>query len=400
MPEGTVTPKKKRIISIDLLRGLVIILMALDHVREFFSSARFSPTDLSQTNLWLFLTRWVTHFCAPVFIFLAGTSAFLYQKRGRSKTETARFLLTRGLFLIVLEFTVIRFAVTFNFDYFSPASTVAQVIWVIGISMVFLAALVFLPNWLITSIGILLIAFHNLFDRGDSAPYLSWLWVVLHEPHILTLPFGVEIKIAYPAIPWVGVMALGYTFGNTIATEEGKRRKTFFWIGLSAVVGFVLIRALNIYGDPLRWTLQENPLFSALSFLNCTKYPPSLLFLLMTMGPALIILSFLSERETPLAKFLLVYGRVPLFFYILHFFLMHCMAILLAFIRYGTIPSWLFINNPVFTTPPFPWGPTDYGYSLWVVYLIWLAVVFLLYPACKWYMDFKKSHSYPWLSYI
>ena len=391
---------KKRIISIDYLRGIVIALMALDHVREFFTSARFVALDLSQTSAALFFTRWITHFCAPAFVFLAGTGSFLYKSRGRSKAEVSRFLLTRGLFLIFLEFTVIRFAVTFNFNYFSPGSTVAQVIWVIGLSMVALSVLVFLSDRLIALFGIALVAAHNLSDTVTAAPAFEWLWIVLHKPGILALPLGLEVKLAYPVIPWIGVMALGYVFGNIVTQEEKKRKKYFFWLGLGLVAAFLIVRGINIYGDPARWVSQGSFLFTVLSFINCTKYPPSLLFLMMTLGPAILALSFFSEKDTPISKLFVTFGRVPLFFYIMHFFLMHIIAVIFAMIRYRTIPNWLFVNNPVFSMPSFPSGPTNYGYDLIVVYLIWIAVALSLYPACKWYMNYKKTHTYPWLSYL
>ena len=392
--------KKKRIISIDYLRGIAIVIMALDHIREFFTSVKFSPTDLSQTSTVLFFTRWITHFCAPAFIFLAGTGAFLYGSRGRSKPEISWFLLTRGLFLIILEFTVIRFAVTFNFNYFSPGSTVAQVIWVIGLSMVILSALVYLSNWLIALLGAALVASHNLFDAIPAVGAFERLWVVLHKPGLLMLPLGLEIKLTYPVIPWVGVMALGYAFGNVVTQDEEKRRKSFFMLGLGLVAGFLIIRGINVYGDPACWISQESFLFTVLSFLNCTKYPPSLLFLLMTLGPAILILSFIKDEDTPVSRFFVVFGRVPLFFYILHFFLIHIIAIAFSWFEYKQMPHWLFANNPIFSSPPLPLAPADYGYGLTVVYLVWIAVTLLLYPACKWYMNYKRTHAYPWLSYL
>ena len=398
--EETGAVHKKRVISIDYLRGIVIVLMALDHIREFFTFGGFSPTDLSQTSAALFFTRWVTHFCAPVFVFLAGTGAFLYKSRGRSKLELSRFLLTRGLFLIFLEFTVIRFAVTFNLNYFSPGSTVAQVIWVLGISMVILSAVVFLSNWLIALFGIGLIAAHNLFDAASVMPAFEWLWIVLHKPGLLMLPLGLEAKLIYPVVPWVGVMALGYMFGNIVTQEEEKRKKCFFWLGLGLVAAFIIIRSINIYGDPVPWTSQGSFLFSVLSFLNCAKYPPSLLFLLMTLGPAILALSFFSEKDTPASKFFVTFGRVSLFFYIIHFFLIHVIAIIFSMLRYNVMPHWLFANNPVFSSPSFPSGPTDYGYDLIAVYLIWIIVTLLLYPVCRWYMKYKATHAYPWLSYL
>ncbi|NQU94887.1 MAG: DUF1624 domain-containing protein [Candidatus Omnitrophica bacterium] len=394
--------KSSRIISLDVLRGAVIIIMALDHIRDFFSRSEFNVTDLAQTTVGLFLTRVMTHYCAPIFIFLAGTSAFLYKIRGRSDSQLAKFLFTRGIFLVILELTVVRLGLTFNVNYFLPNSNVCQVIWAIGWSMIALSLIIRLPLRAIIVLGAVMIVGHNLFDGVDPTRlgYFEGLWTILHVPGVIKMFPGMNFKILYPLVPWIGVMALGYTFGNFMLLEEGKRRKIFFWIGTCLILIFIALRASNFYGDALRWSAQKNHLFSLLSFLNVTKYPPSLLYLLMTLGPAILILSFLSEKENPVTRFLVVFGRVPLFFYVAHLFVIHAIAIVFAFVRYGQIPLWLFKNNPFYTTPQFPDAPSGYGYSLPVVYLVWVGIVMMLFPLCRWYVNFKKTHKSPILSYI
>lgn len=388
--------KKKRFIGIDLLRGLVIVIMALDHTREYFSSFQFSPTDLTHTTPALFLTRWITHFCAPVFVFLAGTGAFLYYvSRGRSPEKTAFFLWTRGLFLVFMELVVIRFAASFNFNYYDSAANVCQVIWAIGWSMVFLACLVRLPAWLIATIGGSIVLFHNLLD--GVAPLIpgsmQWLFIILHVRDYITLAPGIKFLIAYPLIPWIGVIALGYVFGNLIVSEDKNKQLTIFWLGLGLTILFFVLRGLNIYGDTSRWSLQGDWLFTVFSFINCTKYPPSLLYLLMTLGPSIMLLSFFREKETLVSSCFLVFGRVPMFFYLIHIFLLHTLALIFAWIRYRVFPTWIFSGNPIFNDPAYPAGPSNYGYELWVVYAVWLAVVLLTYPLCYWFMNYKKNHN-------
>jgi uncharacterized membrane protein len=397
-----VTVKKPRIVSIDILRGIVMIVMVLDHVREFFSSAKFSPSDLTQASAGLFLTRWVTHFCAPVFVFLAGTSAFLYLNRGKTKAELSKFLFTRGLFLIFAELIIVRFCCSFNFNYHDTAANICQVIWVIGWSMMFLSCIVHFPSGVIAFIGIVMVAGHNLLDGIDPSKLgnFGWLFIVLHVREVIMITPGFGLGIVYPLIPWVGVMALGFLFGNILALDEAKRRRVFFVLGLSLTAAFVIIRAINIYGDPSRWAYQKDLLFTIFSFINCSKYPPSLLFLLMTLGPAIFALSFMADKEGPLARIFLVFGRVPFFLYIVHLFVIHGIALILSFIKYGVFPAWMFQGNPIFSTPAFPSGPADYGYDLPVVYVIWAAVTAGLFPLCRWYMNFKKTHNNPIFSYI
>jgi uncharacterized membrane protein len=396
-------PAKKRIISIDVLRGIVIAIMALDHTREFFSSFRYSPTDLAHTTTELFITRWITHFCAPVFVFVAGTGAFLYYvSRGRSAEITSRFLWTRGLFLVLMELTVIRFAASFNFNYYDTTANILQVIWAIGWSMIFLAALVRLPSWVIAVVGGVIVIFHNLLDDVASMVpgSLQWLFTILHVRDYITVAPGIEFLVAYPLIPWIGVMALGFSFGNIFYLEDNAKQKLLLRIGVGMAAAFVVIRWLNIYGDPIPWTYEGSWLFTFLSFINCTKYPPSLLFLLMTLSLPILFLSFMKERETPLSRIFLVFGRVPMFFYILHIFVLHAAAVVFAWVSYGSFPSWMLTGNPIFSSPAFPAGPADYGYGLIIVYALWLLLLAALWPLCRWYMNYKRTHNYWILRYL
>jgi uncharacterized membrane protein len=402
-PEPKKEGKAKRIISIDVLRGIVIVIMALDHAREYFSSFRFSPTDLTHTTSALFMTRWITHFCAPVFVFLAGTGAFLYyESRGRSAEKTSFFLWSRGLFLVFMEIVVVRFAASFNFNYFDSGANILQVIWAIGWSMIFLSLLVRLPSRVIALIGGAIVVFHDLLDgvRPLVPASLQWLFTILHVRDYITVAPGIEFLVTYPLIPWIGVIALGYAFGNLVTLGEAKKRRTLLWLGLGLTAAFFILRLANIYGDPQPWAVQESLLLTVFSFINCAKYPPSLLFLLMTLGPAILLLSFLKEEENPLSGFFLVLGRAPMIFYLAHIFLLHLIAMVFAWLRYGAFPSWMLSGNPIFSQPAYPLGPADYGYGLIVVYLVWLFAVLVLRPFCSWYIKYKKAHKYFWLSYL
>ncbi|MGB6032506.1 MAG: heparan-alpha-glucosaminide N-acetyltransferase domain-containing protein [Bacteroidota bacterium] len=384
--------KQPRLNSIDLLRGLVMVLMALDHVRDFFTETRIDPLDLTETSAALFLTRWITHYCAPVFVFLAGTGAFLSLSRGKSKSDLSKFLLSRGLWLVIVEFTLVRFGWLFNLDY---TFTFGQVIWVIGWSMVVLSGLVFLSTRVIAAVGILMIVAHNALDGLTPEQFGSfdWLWQILHVRSIISLGVESVFIVAYPLIPWIGVMACGYAFGQIVRMEEGPRRKALLQIGLGATLAFIVIRAANLYGDPLLWSVQESPLFTFLSFINTTKYPASLLFLLMTLGPSIALLVPFEHAGGRIAQFFIVFGRVPFFFYILHIYLAHFLAFLVASAT-GHETWYMFANNA-------PWGwPEGFGFGLPVVYAVWVGVVLLLYPACNWYADLKRRSRHPLLSYL
>ncbi len=394
-----VVTSKYRIESIDLLRGVVMVIMALDHVRDYFHYGSFfgNPTDLATTTSFLFFTRWITHFCAPVFIFLAGTSAFLYGKRKESLKDVSRFLFTRGIWLVVLEFTVINFAWTFDI---TLSMHLFQVIWAIGISMVCLSVLVFLPkNWLFIT-GFMLVAVHNLLDGitfSGTGP-LAFVWYFLHQANFIPLGSNSALFIGYPLIPWVGVMALGYCFGSLYQKgyDPAQRKRWLLGIGIGAIFLFLILRAFNIYGDPNSWSTQDTIIFSVLSFLNTTKYPPSLLYLLMTLGPSLLFLYWTEQKSNPVVNFFVIIGRVPLFYYVLHLFLIHLLAIV------GVILAGRPWVDMILTARTFMNAElATYGYSLWVVYGVWILVIALLFPVSKWYQQYKmRNRDKWWLSYM
>jgi len=387
-----------RLQQIDILRGAIMIIMALDHVRDFFHSAAlsFAPENLARTTPAIFFTRWITHFCAPVFMFTAGLGAFLWLQRGRSKGRLSRFLLTRGLWLIVLELTISRLGLYFNFDYSFIALIV---IWALGCCMVLLAALIYLPVRWLALLSIAMIAGHNLLDRFPAAKFgsLAPLWNVIHQPGIV--PVGKYlVLVGYPLLPWVAVMAGGYCFGQVFLLDPQRRQRLLIQTGIALTAGFILLRLVNVYGNPAPWSHQRSALFTVMSFLNCTKYPPSLLFLLMTMGPALIALGCLEHVRLRDWNPLLVFGRVPLFYYLVHLYLIHTIALALAYLRYGN-GSFLFNPVPTMGRPQQPF-PSDYGYALWAVYLLWFLVVALSYPVCLWYARLKQRRRDWWLSYL
>ncbi len=384
---------RARLDSVDLLRGVVMVIMALDHVRDYFHfSFEFDPTDLSRTYTALFVTRWVTHFCAPVFVFLAGAGAFLYASRGKSKSDLSKFLFTRGLWLVLLELTVLHAAWFFNFDL---RAEMAQVIWALGWSMVALSGLIYLPVTAVTAFGVAMIAVHNLFDgiQAQNLGSFGWLWRVLHEGGLMQPTPNSGIYVFYPLIPWIGVMAAGYGFGRLLLHERGARRRRVLILASALILMFIILRAVNLYGDPTPWSAQKSRLFTFFSFINTFKYPPSLLFLLMTLGPAIAALALLDRRAGKFTRPLIVFGRVPLFFYVLHILLIHALAVVFACARYGQA-RWLFQNPPDFA------APKDYGYGLPVVYFVWIAVVLILYPACRWYAGVKRRRRDAWLSYL
>ena len=344
---------RPRLDSVDLLRGLVMLLMALDHTRDFFGASGMNPRDVADPAL--FLTRWVTHFCAPIFIFLAGLSAWLYGSRGRRRSELSRFLLTRGFWLMLIEFTLVRLGWTFSLDL---GFFVTQVIWVIGASMVVLAGLVHLPRPAIAAIGLLMIAGHNLLDgiRAEQLGAAGWFWNLLHQPGLLHLGPQTKLFALYPLIPWAGVMAVGYTLGPVFTLDPASRQRILFWTGTAVIAGFILLRAGNLYGDPAAWTTQNGWLATVLAFINCEKYPPSLLYLMMTLGPALILLALFERTRGAVADWLITFGRVPFFVYVAHIFLIHALAVALAWAMFGDA-GWLFGAFPA-------QKPATYGASL------------------------------------
>lgn len=388
-----------RIQSVDAIRGAVMILMALDHVRDFVSSAamQFLPTDLSRATAAIFFTRWVTHFCAPVFAFTAGMSAFLWARR-RTKAQLSRFLLTRGLWLIVLEITILRFILFSQVSYHNSV-IVLLVIWMLGLSMLVLAALVHLPARWLAVLSIATIAGHNLLDGIDAKQFGSaaWVWNMLHQLGGFSLGSN-TIAIAYTLVPWFAVMALGYCFGPVLLWESERRRRFLIKLGLALSLLFVAIRAVNLYGDPVSWSHQKSALFTGLSFLNCTKYPPSLLFLLMTLGPAFIAMAGLERLRFSGNHPLIVFGRVPFFYYTLHLAVIHLLVIFMGAVRYGW-QSFLLLPAPSMGGPAEKF-PANYGYDLWVVYVVWGLVIAISYPMCRWFAQVKQRRHDWWLSYL
>lgn len=387
---------KERVKSIDLLRGLVMVIMALDHVRDYFhyDAFFFDPTDLTQTNGSLFFTRFVTHFCAPVFVFLAGTSAFFVGQR-RGLKSLSKWLLKRGFWLILAELTIIKLGWFFKLDY---SVIVLQVIWILGLSMVFLAGFVRLPKKPMIIVAIAIILGHNLFDSiAPTDTFASGIWTFLHVFDILD--FGVtQIFVAYPMIPWLFVMPLGYYFGELYkpSVPGQLRRKRLMQLGLTLTLSFFALRFLNVYGDPYFWKSQESVGLTLMSFFNISKYPPSLFYLLITLGPTLVFLAFAEKWKGGLFDRLVIIGRVPMFFYIIHIYVIHLLAVVAAYLT-GFNLSDMVIDVWVTMQPELQ----GYGFDLWVVYLIWIILTIGLYPVCRWYNTYKSANRDKWwLSYL
>jgi uncharacterized membrane protein len=383
-----------RIESIDLLRGIIIVIMALDHVHDFFGTLGSNPADLTATTAPLFFTRWITHFCAPVFFLLTGTGACLTLRR-MSKGELSRFLFTRGLWLIVLEVVVMRFALQFNFDY---RITLLTVLWALGWAMIVLAALIHLPMRALVVLGVAMIVGHNLLDgiQADSLGAFAPLWSILHAPGFVVTGTH-AVFVAYPLVPWLGVTALGYALGTCYRQDAARRRAWLLRLGLGLSIGFVLLRAVNVYGDPQPWSVQQSPLWTLMSFLDAQKYPPSLLFLLMTLGPALLMLRAFDARTPGWLQPALVIGKVPLFFYVLHFYLIHLLATALCYWRYGDASGTF--RSPDLGHFPFT-APPGWDVGLPAIYLLWACVVLALYPLCRWYAGVRRRRRDWWLSYL
>jgi uncharacterized membrane protein len=391
-----------RLVSVDILRGFVMVIMALDHTRDFLTSLGTAPEDLAHTNGALFFTRFITHYCAPVFAFLAGTGAFLSSRRGKSLVQVSRLFLTRGLWLVLLEFTVIDFAWGF------VPWVHGGVIWVLGWSMVAMAAIVYLPVRWIGAFGLTMIVTHNLLDRIDPASFgrLSWLWMMLHSPGRIPITDHFSFSLRYALIPWVGVMATGFAFGSLLHLPS--RRKWILSLGISAATLFFVLRAINLYGNGVAglpfgyprsvgpWSVQPTLTLTVISFFNTLKYPPSLDYLLMTLGPSLILLGLLdrAKAERGLARLLLVFGRVPLFYYVLHLYTIHILAILVS----------LAFHQPMLhgsVIADFAKKPLGYGHGLPFIYAIWILVIAILYLPCRWFMELRSRHrDWTLLSYL
>jgi uncharacterized membrane protein len=392
------TAAKPRIRSIDLLRGIVMVIMALDHVRDYFHETAMvdDPLNLETTTPALYFTRWITHFCAPVFVFLAGTSAYMISQK-KSKADLSNFLIKRGFWLVLIEVTVVTLGWTFN-PLFNLI--ILQVIWAIGISMVLLGLLIHLPYRFLLMLGLIIVFGHNLIDYAEAARggNTGLLLDLFHSANFSLHSLNAThfVMVVYAFLPWLGVMILGYCLGRLYvpAFDPNKRKKILFYLGAGMLLLFIIVRTLNEYGDPSPWSYQRNFFYTFLSFIKVTKYPPSMLFVCITIGIALIALAFLEDVQNKFTKWMTVYGRVPFFYYVLHLYLMHAFCVIAFFLSgYGA-------DNIVSPQTPFLFRPPRFGYSLPIVYVIWFIVVLLLYPICRWYNRYKSTHHNWWLSYL
>ncbi len=388
-----------RLSSIDMLRGLVVVIMALDHTRDFFSTAMsIDPMNDPNVGLPLALTRWITHFCAPVFVFLAGTSAGLMAAR-KTPADLCRFLLARGLWLIFIDFAVISTAITFSpggiTEFGGRTLVFLQVIWAIGASMVLLALLQFLGRKVCLGLGVVIVLGHNALDgywpaSGGFADTSPPAWAALHVAMSKVAgPF--HFMLVYPLLPWLGVMLLGFGASVLFEREPGARNRALFVWGIAITVGFLALRFIDGYGEPNHWRAHERGSATLIDFLNTTKYPPSLQFLAMTLGPAAIFCAFADRMRGFFKDTFVMFGRVPFAFYVAHFYLLHALSVVLG-VAQG------FSASQMMTFPPF--YPPGYGIALPWVYGVWVLVVALLYPFCRWVADVKTRSRAWWLSYV
>ncbi len=388
---------ERRIRSIDVARGVAMVLMAIDHVRVYAGVPPGGPRP------GVFLTRWITNFVAPAFAFLSGTSAFMLGRKLGDRGALARYLVTRGLVLVLLELTVIRIAWTFNFDF--GHYLLAGVIWMLGWCMVLLAALIWLPIPAIGAFGVVVIALHNLMDFVAPATStallggsLSWLWQILYFGGPIQLgQNGPTLMVLYSIVPWIGVMAAGYAFGAVLTLEPRRRDRICIALGASAIMLFLLLRTIDIYGDPRHWHVtQPTPMPVLFRFINTTKYPASLQFLLMTLGPVILLLPLAERARGRIGEMFATFGRVPMFYYLLHIPTIHLAAVLVSLAREGRINPWLFANHPMMNPPP----PDGYTWRLSLLYAVFVVVIAVLYWPCRWYARRKATDPRPWMRYI
>jgi uncharacterized membrane protein len=386
---------RPRLDSVDMLRGLVMVVMALDHVRDFFGDVSFDALDLTRTSVPLYFTRWISHFCAPTFVFLTGVGAYLYGARGRTTGQISWYLFSRGLWLVVVEFVILTpmwmgpRLIDQNHSYV----LFGQVFWAIGTSMVVLSALVWLPRGALVLFALVVIEGHNALDvfRPIDFGRLDWLWQILHVQAFLRLTDHLALFAAYPLIPWFGVMAAGYAFGPVLKLDKAERRTWILGLGALMTVGFFVLRATNVYGDLRPWNLQKDETFTVLSFLNCHKYPPSLCYVLMTLGPALLLLAAFEWSWRPVGPVLTVFGRVPMFYYLLHLPLILGLSLLTHWA--GGVFGGSDAPEPLQRVLHLP-------YHLPGVYATWLLVVTILYFPCRWYAGIKSRSKSAWLTYL
>ena len=395
---------KPRFMSLDVLRGIIMVIMALDHVRDFFfkssldnpGSVAMNPTDMATTTPGLFFTRWITHFCAPVFVFLAGTSACLMGRK-KTKQQLSSFLIKRGFWLVLLEIGIITLAWTLNPFY---NVIILQVIWTIGISMILLGLLVYLPEKILLALGLIIVLGHNLLQSSFLSSLKGSFWGdLVYFTNFSVYHFNSThfMIIVYSFLPWTGVMLLGFYFGKLYegGMNPERRRKILVLLGSMIFVLFLILRIINAYGDPQPWSIQpRGSIYSFLSFLNTNKYPPSLEYLCMTLGPAMVLLALLEKITNRLTAIMNIYGRVPMFYYVLHLYLIHLIGVI---VFYGSG----FTSKDIITPgSPFLFRPSDLGFGLLGVYAIWIIVVLILFPLCKRYDQFKSTHKKWWLSYL
>ncbi|HTQ66028.1 MAG TPA: heparan-alpha-glucosaminide N-acetyltransferase domain-containing protein [Puia sp.] len=384
----------KRLSSIDIMRGIVMILMALDHVRDLMhtDSITQNPTNLTTTTPLLFFTRWITHLCAPTFVFLSGASAWLSFKNSTNPDVSRRFLLTRGLWLVVLEFTLVNFALWFDIHF---STFIFDVIATIGFGFIILSFLLKASGKTIVIIGLIIICFHNLiqFLPMINGPVIR-IVALFFQPGVINISPKTIFVMAYPPIPWLGIMLIGFAAGRFFEIPGTERKKLFLKIGISALAIFVVIRFINVYGDSFPWAVQKNGLYTFLSFINITKYPPSLIFCLVTLGIMFIILFFIEGKKNKFTDIAIVFGRTPLFYFVLHFYIIHILMFAMVFMQGFKRSDLVFGFN--FGRPK-----SGSGIGLWAIYLVWIGIVIVMYPLCKWYGKYKANHTEKkWLRYL
>lgn len=379
----------QRVQAIDIVRGLVMVIMALDHAREFWSPTAVRPEDVAHASVLLFFTRWITYFCAPTFVFLSGVSIYLYQQKQPRLGAVSWFLFTRGLWLVALELFVINTILHWDFSLI-----LLQVIWVMGWSMVVLAGLIWLPRWLLAFLAVAIIGLHNLLPAIQPVTSSNLGWALWHNSPFVYAPASLPpFLVAYSIGPWLGVMLAGYVMGPWLRLPLEQRIRRLRLVGAGLLLLFVVLRATNWYGDPSPWSIQERGgLYSILSFVNITKYPPSLLFDCLTLGVALLLLSVAEKATSRPAQWLRTYGQVPFFYYLLHLALICGGAWVWTYLAFSKPVNFSFISQ-------LEW-PATYQPSLLRAYAVWLVVVLLLYAPCRWYQRYKQRHAYWWLSYV
>lgn len=388
----------KRVFSIDFARGVVMIIMALDHVRDMMhiNSVTQSPTDLSTTSAALFFTRWITYLCAPIFVFLAGTSTFISLKNKDNFLQSKQFLWKRGLWLILLEFTLVNFALFFDIGFHT---LIFEVIATIGFGFIVLSFLLKINPKNIAIIGLAIIFLHNLLSRipFNNGSAITTIYSLFFSLTAFPITPHTTFVMAYPPIPWLGIMLAGFACGKLFELAEIKRNKIFLKIGCAALLLFIVLRFINLYGDPSQWSFQKNYVFTFLSFMNVTKYPPSLLFCLVTLGCMFLIFVFAEKVKTRWMNIAVVYGKVPFFYFLVHFYLIHILLIALMFIQ-GFHWQDLDFASGTFGRPK----GVESGIPLWAVYLVWMGVVAILYKPCLWYGKYKSANKNKrwWLRYI